>query len=98
MKQIHKIKEEINDFHNRDENGDLISKKNHCAVIYGNLPPESKIDQALNFNERKNGIKYLIATDAIGMGINLNISRVIFSNLTKPFGKGKNATISPYQI
>lgn len=44
VKQIHKLKEEINDFHNRDEEGNLVSKANHCAVIYGNLPPESKIE------------------------------------------------------
>lgn len=38
---------------------------NRCAVVYGNLPPEIKKFQATSFNERKNGIQYLIATDAV---------------------------------
>jgi hypothetical protein len=28
-------------------------------------------------------VKYLVATDAIGMGLNLNIQRIIFSTLEK---------------
>lgn len=33
------------------------------------------------FNERRDGVKYLIATDAIGMGMNLNIDRVVFCDM-----------------
>jgi ATP-dependent RNA helicase SUPV3L1/SUV3 len=54
-----------------DEDQDTV--QNHCAVIYGALPPETKQLQAIRFNERKDNIKFLVATDAIGMGLNLNI-------------------------
>jgi len=47
------------------------------------LPPETKIIQQASFNERSGNIKFLIATDAIGMGMNLNINRVIFASLWK---------------
>ena len=48
--------------------------ENHCAIIYGALPPQSKKSQALMFNNREGtSIKYLVATDAIGMGLNLAI-------------------------
>lgn len=46
---------------------------NFCSIIYGALPPEAKKQQALAFNTRQDNIKYLVATDAIGMGLNLNI-------------------------
>lgn len=41
------------------------------AVIYGGLPPGTKLAQAAKFNDPKNSCKVLVATDAIGMGLNL---------------------------
>lgn len=35
------------------------------------------------FNDEGNGFDVLVASDAIGMGLNLNISRLIFSTLEK---------------
>lgn len=55
-----------------------------CAVIYGSLPPGTKLAQARRFNDPDDPCTILVATDAIGMGINLNIRRVIFNSLTKP--------------
>lgn len=61
---------------------------NKWALIYGNLPPETKKIQARAFNEREDGLNFLVATNAIGMGLNLNIERVIFTNIHKNiFGK-----------
>lgn len=57
--------------------------ENNCAVVYGSLPPETKKKQALNFNERKDNVKILLATDAVGIGLNLNINRVIFYSLIR---------------
>lgn len=57
--------------------------ENKWALIYGSLPPETKKTQAITFNERTEGVKFLIATNAIGMGLNLNINRVIFTNIYK---------------
>lgn len=41
--------------------------------LQGALPPETKKTQAYMFNNRIGNIKFLVATDAIGMGLNLNI-------------------------
>ncbi|KAM4605799.1 ATP-dependent RNA helicase SUPV3L1, mitochondrial-like isoform 1-T1 [Discoglossus pictus] len=42
-----------------------------CAVIYGSLPPGTKLAQAKKFNDPDDPCKILVATDAIGMGLNL---------------------------
>ncbi|MEQ2158189.1 hypothetical protein GOODEAATRI_009708 [Goodea atripinnis] len=42
-----------------------------CAVIYGSLPPGTKLSQAKKFNDPGDACKILVATDAIGMGLNL---------------------------
>jgi ATP-dependent RNA helicase SUPV3L1/SUV3 len=41
------------------------------AVIYGGLPPGTKLAQAAKFNDPEDPCKILVATDAIGMGLNL---------------------------
>ena len=54
-----------------------------CCVIYGKLPPKTRSDQARRFNDHDSGYDILIASDAIGMGLNLNIKRVIFNSIFK---------------
>ena len=61
-----------------------------CAVIYGQLPPETRSMQARLFNEENTGFDVLVASDAIGMGLNLNIRRVVFHTVVKR-GGGKSA-------
>lgn len=39
--------------------------------------------QATMFNDENSDFHVLVASDAIGMGLNLNISRIIFSTLKK---------------
>ncbi|KAL2501967.1 ATP-dependent RNA helicase SUV3L [Forsythia ovata] len=57
---------------------------NHrCCVIYGALPPETRRQQATLFNDQDNEFDVLVASDAVGMGLNLNIRRVVFYNLSK---------------
>lgn len=53
------------------------------AVIYGDLPPSTKLAQAAKFNDPNDSTKVLVATDAIGMGMNLSIRRIIFTSLIK---------------
>ncbi|CAI5449431.1 unnamed protein product [Caenorhabditis angaria] len=53
------------------------------AVIYGDLPPGTKLAQAAKFNDPNDPCNVLVATDAIGMGLNLNIRRVIFNSCTR---------------
>lgn len=42
-----------------------------CAVVYGSLPPETRAQQARLFNDPNNDYDYLVASDAVGMGLNL---------------------------
>ncbi|OVA13354.1 Helicase [Macleaya cordata] len=57
--------------------------KHRCCVIYGALPPETRRQQANLFNDQDNEFDVLVASDAVGMGLNLNIRRVIFYSLSK---------------
>ena len=41
------------------------------AIVYGNLPPEIRAQQAKLFNDPDNEYDFLVASDAIGMGLNL---------------------------
>ncbi|KAH7395032.1 P-loop containing nucleoside triphosphate hydrolase protein [Phaeosphaeria sp. MPI-PUGE-AT-0046c] len=54
-----------------------------CAIVYGSLPPETRAQQARLFNDPDNDYDFLVASDAIGMGLNLAIKRVIFESTTK---------------
>ncbi|PIN26170.1 Mitochondrial RNA helicase SUV3, DEAD-box superfamily [Handroanthus impetiginosus] len=57
--------------------------KHRCCVIYGALPPETRRHQASLFNNQDNEFDVLVASDAVGMGLNLNIRRIVFYNLSK---------------
>ncbi|KAM3356350.1 ATP-dependent RNA helicase SUV3, mitochondrial isoform X1 [Capsicum galapagoense] len=57
--------------------------RHRCSVVYGSLPPETRTRQATMFNDASSNSDVLVASDAIGMGLNLNISRIIFSTLKK---------------
>lgn len=47
-----------------------------CCIVYGSLPPHARREQARLFNDPDSGADVMVATDAIGMGLNLNIGRV----------------------
>ncbi|MDE6844416.1 MAG: hypothetical protein K2J99_01430 [Lachnospiraceae bacterium] len=59
----------------------------HASVIYGNLPPQTRQEQVRLFTEGINQV--VVATDAIGMGINLPIRRIVFMNSMKFDGTDK---------
>jgi hypothetical protein len=42
-----------------------------CALVYGALPPESRTMQADLFNDPNNEYDVIVASDAVGMGLNL---------------------------
>ena len=44
-----------------------------CAIVYGSLPPETRAQQARLFNDPDNDYDFLVASDAIGMGLNLYV-------------------------
>lgn len=52
-----------------------------ASLIYGDLPPEVRRKQYEQFIEGKSTI--LITTDAIGMGVNLPIKRIVFMDIKK---------------
>jgi ATP-dependent RNA helicase SUPV3L1/SUV3 len=61
---------------------DQIAANGHpVSVIYGALPPEVRRREAERFATGESHI--LVATDAIGMGLNLPIRRVLFSTMSK---------------
>jgi ATP-dependent RNA helicase SUPV3L1/SUV3 len=62
--------------------------KRRCAVVYGSLPPETRAQQAALFNDPDNDYDFLVASDAVGMGLNLSIKRVIFESTAKHDGTG----------
>ena len=45
-------------------------------------------EQAALFNDPDSGFDVLVASDAVGMGLNLNIRRVLFHRLEKWEGQG----------
>ncbi|KAB7706168.1 RNA helicase [Bacillus aerolatus] len=53
-------------------------KKNRFSVsmIYGSMPPETRKKQMQQFIEGKTSV--IVSTDAIGMGLNLPIRRIVF--------------------
>ncbi|MEM9582551.1 MAG: helicase-related protein [Pseudomonadota bacterium] len=60
-------------------------QKGGCAVVMGALSPRTRNAQVAMY---QNGdVDYLVATDAIGMGLNLDISHVALSSLTKFDGR-----------
>ncbi|KAM0323510.1 hypothetical protein ACHAQA_008790 [Verticillium albo-atrum] len=54
-----------------------------CAIVYGSLPPETRAQQAALFNDPDNDYDFLVASDAIGMGLNLEVKRIIFETAAK---------------
>ncbi|WP_095590014.1 helicase-related protein [Actibacterium ureilyticum] len=60
-------------------------QKGGCAVVMGALSPRTRNAQVDMY---QNGdVEYLVATDAIGMGLNLDIRHVAFSGLRKFDGR-----------
>ena len=53
----------------------------NASVIYGSLPPEIRRRQMHLFHKKKT--KVVVATDAIGMGLNLPVKRIVFLQAEK---------------
>ena len=58
-----------------------LSQRYEVSVVYGNLSPEVRREEARRFREGKSQI--LVATDAIAMGLNLPIKTLLFSKDNK---------------
>ena len=60
-------------------------QKGGAAVIMGSLSPKTRNSQVKLY--QSGDVNYLVATDAIGMGLNMDIDEIYFSNLKKFDGK-----------
>ena len=60
-------------------------QKGGAAVIMGLLSPKTRNSQVELY--QSGDVDYLVATDAIGMGLNMDINEIFFSNLKKFDGK-----------
>jgi len=72
-----------------------LSKFHKVSVLYGNLSPEVRREEAKRFREGQSDI--LIATDAIAMGLNLPIKHLLFTTDTKFDGVEKRK-LTPNEV
>ncbi len=69
--------------------------KGGAAIVLGSLSPRTRNAQVEIYENKK--VDYLVATDAIGMGLNLNINHVCFTSLEKYDGR-YNRNLNPNEI
>ena len=60
-------------------------QKGGAAIVMGSLSPKTRNSQVELY--QSGDVDYLVATDAIGMGINMDLNNVFFSSLKKYDGK-----------
>ncbi len=60
-------------------------QKGGAAIVMGSLSPKTRNAQVELY--QSNDVDFLVATDAIGMGINMDLNNIYFSNLKKFDGK-----------
>ncbi len=70
-------------------------QKGGAAVVMGSLSPKTRNSQVDLY--QSGDVDYLVATDAIGMGLNMDINEIYFSNLKKFDGK-KNRRLNIIEI
>ena len=56
-------------------------RRGGCAVVMGRLSPRTRNAQVALYQEKE--VDFLVATDAIGMGLNMNVDHVAFAGLGK---------------
>ena len=56
-------------------------RRGGCAVVMGRLSPRTRNAQVALYQARE--VDFLVATDAIGMGVNMDVDHVAFARLTK---------------
>jgi len=66
-------------------------RKGGAAVVLGGLSPRTRNAQVALYQARD--VSYLVATDAIGMGLNLDIDHVAFASAVKFDGRARRALV-----
>ena len=74
---------------------DLRARGKEPAIIYGALPYATRRKQVEGFLDRR--MQYVVSTDAIGMGLNLPIRRIIFMEAEK-FDGHERRQLKPEEI
>ena len=57
------------------------SRRGGCAVVMGRLSPRTRNAQVALYQDKE--VDFLVATDAIGMGLNMDVDHVAFAGLSK---------------
>ncbi len=72
-----------------------LSRHYKVSVVYGNLSPEVRREEARRFREGETEV--LVATDAISMGLNLPIKTILFSKDSK-FDGERRRQLQPTEV
>jgi ATP-dependent RNA helicase SUPV3L1/SUV3 len=56
-------------------------RRGGCAVVMGRLSPRTRNAQVALYQDKE--VDFLVATDAIGMGLNMDVNHVAFARLSK---------------
>jgi ATP-dependent RNA helicase SUPV3L1/SUV3 len=59
-------------------------RRGGCAVVMGRLSPRTRNAQVALYQDKE--VDFLVATDAIGMGLNMDVDHVAFAGITKHDG------------
>ncbi len=68
-------------------------RRGGCAVVMGRLSPRTRNAQVALYQDGE--VDFLVATDAIGMGLNMDVNHVAFAGLTKFDGHRPRALAPP---
>ncbi len=68
-------------------------RRGGCAVVMGRLSPRTRNAQVALYQQKE--VDFLVATDAIGMGLNMNVDHVAFAGLGKFDGHRPRALKAP---
>jgi ATP-dependent RNA helicase SUPV3L1/SUV3 len=68
-------------------------RRGGCAVVMGRLSPRTRNAQVALYQQKE--VDFLVATDAIGMGLNMDVNHVAFAGLGKFDGHRPRPLIAP---
>jgi len=68
-------------------------RRGGCAVVMGRLSPRTRNAQVALYQDKE--VDFLVATDAIGMGLNMDVDHVAFAGLSKFDGHRPRRLLPP---
>src|SRR3954453_4573449 len=70
-------------------------RRGGCAVVMGRLSPRTRNAQVAHYQDKE--VDFLVATDAIGMGLNMDVDHVAFASLGK-FDGHRPRRLTPAEV